>query len=152
MKKYIYKITNQINNKCYIGQTNNLKARLEVHKKESNNSLLKEDIEKYRLKNFKFDTLIICEQNDSDYYERACIKIYNSLYPNGYNLKNGGMGYRIINNIKRKTCSFTLPKNIATFLIKLADQEQVTRSSLLVRILLEEKKRREKNEREKIFI
>lgn len=28
----IYKITNKINNKCYIGKTNNLRLRLNRHK------------------------------------------------------------------------------------------------------------------------
>ena len=32
MKKSIYKITNLINNKCYIGQTNNITRRFQEHK------------------------------------------------------------------------------------------------------------------------
>lgn len=31
MKKYVYKITNLINNKVYIGQTNNLERRMKEH-------------------------------------------------------------------------------------------------------------------------
>ena len=31
MKKYIYKVTNNINNKVYIGQTNNLQRRKNEH-------------------------------------------------------------------------------------------------------------------------
>lgn len=33
MKKDIYKITNVINGKCYIGQTTNAKRRFQEHKK-----------------------------------------------------------------------------------------------------------------------
>ena len=32
MEKYIYKITNQLNNKCYIGQTTDYKRRFQEHK------------------------------------------------------------------------------------------------------------------------
>ena len=34
VKKYIYKITNQINNKCYIGQTKDYKQRFADHRRK----------------------------------------------------------------------------------------------------------------------
>lgn len=89
---YIYKITNIITNKCYIGQTKgDLYKRWKQHLKINSNCLyLKNAINKHGVKNFKFELVCICFDNDLDKYEIDYMNFNNSLVPNGYNLRNGG--------------------------------------------------------------
>lgn len=83
----IYKTTNLINGKIYIGQskTNN-KQYL------GSGKLLKRSIEKYGRENFKKEILCRCEnQSDLNKLERFWISEYNSTDLNiGYNLETGG--------------------------------------------------------------
>ena len=90
---YIYYIKNLSNNKYYIGQTiNNIKERWLQHKrKNSNCRYLKYAFNKYGFDNFKFKLICICFDKDLDRFEIEYIKKYNSLVPNGYNLKQGGL-------------------------------------------------------------
>ena len=88
-KRYIYKITNLVNGKCYIGQTKNYKERIKSHLKERGSILLARAVKKYGVNNFKCEKLLICEINEVDRYERDCIKQYNSI-ENGYNIHPGG--------------------------------------------------------------
>lgn len=97
MEKYIYKITNNINKKVYIGQTNNINRRFREHKNcggiEEQNKLLYYAINKYGIENFSFD---IIEGPIEDYNEREkyWIKYYNSYIEEenswGYNMTAGG--------------------------------------------------------------
>lgn len=89
---YIYKITNKINNQCYIGQTiMNLEERWRQHKtKRSNCRYLKNAFQKYGVENFDFKLICICFNEDLNRFEIDYIKKYDSLVPNGYNLREGG--------------------------------------------------------------
>ena len=92
---YVYKITNNINNKIYIGITNNYKKRWSNEKSNSKNpakqQVITRAIAKYGADNFNFEILF---SNLS--IEEACIKEaqliqqFNSLVPNGYNVDKGG--------------------------------------------------------------
>lgn len=87
---YLYKITNNINNKIYIGITNNYKKRWANHGLED--TVISKAIKKYGKNNFTFEVLldnIPIEQIDE--YEIKYIQKYNSLVPNGYNVAKGGM-------------------------------------------------------------
>lgn len=89
--KAIYKITNKINNKSYIGQSNNPKARWGDHINGSGQnaiSLIHRAIEKYGKQNFSFE--IIGWFEDYNEQEKYYIKYYNTLAPNGYNIQPGG--------------------------------------------------------------
>jgi group I intron endonuclease len=95
---YIYKITNNITNKCYIGETkqNNIEVRWNQHKNTIKNGIgcpiLKYAVKKYGIENFKFEILLICFDEDRYKYEIEYIKKYNSKVPNGYNVLDGGPG------------------------------------------------------------
>lgn len=90
---FIYKITNLINGKTYIGQTvNNPLYRWQQHCSAFHNtkSLVKDAIKKYGKSNFQFEVLGQFTEETLDYNEIKFIKQFNSLVPNGYNLTTGG--------------------------------------------------------------
>lgn len=93
---YIYKITNIVNGKCYIGVTTmSIPEKRWSHHRNSLKSkvgcpALKASMNKHGIKNFKFEVLIICFNEDAFRYEKEYIKKYNSIIPNGYNMNAGG--------------------------------------------------------------
>ena len=101
---YIYKYTNKINGKVYIGQTNNLQKRFNGHKSEAFNPKSKGynlpfhcAIRKYGIKNFIYEVLEEIEDGESQDFindrEIFFIAFYHSLTTeNGYNLTVGGDG------------------------------------------------------------
>lgn len=94
MKKSIYKITNKITNKIYIGQSINPMKRWQSHKSharcghEIGKNPLYDAMRKYGEENFLFE--IIGWYEDYNEKEKYFIKYYNSLIPNGYNIQQGG--------------------------------------------------------------
>lgn len=95
----VYKITNLINNKIYIGKTCNFENRWYEHvrvakTKEKTSYYLHKSINKYGAENFKIE---IIENNLTEEQslerEKFWIKILNSKDPNiGMNLTDGGEG------------------------------------------------------------
>ena len=92
--KAIYKITNKLNNKIYIGQSNNPQKRWSSHLSHARNneyigkSALYDAIRAYGENNFIFE--IIGWFEDYNEKEKYYIKLYNSKIPNGYNITDGG--------------------------------------------------------------
>ena len=95
MKKAIYKITNLLNGKVYIGQTIHPERRWTEHKQKVRHGQEKFPIhlaiEKYGEENFSFEILEWTDDYDNE--ERRLIKEYNSISPNGYNIGEGGENY-----------------------------------------------------------
>lgn len=94
---WVYKITNLVNKKCYIGITSNLEYRWHCHRKALNYSYLKNPLysamRKYGIENFKFEVIEADIQDTITLgkKERFYIKKYNSHVSNGgYNLTWGG--------------------------------------------------------------
>lgn len=97
----IYKITNLINGKIYIGQTSkNSEYRFNDHFKRMNDSKIKNNylykaLRKYKKENFKVETLISGNFNKHELsnFEKKYIKLYQSNNPKiGYNMNIGGTG------------------------------------------------------------
>lgn len=99
----IYKITNLINNKSYIGQSVKIEERWNEHKIDSfnknadtYNSLFYKAIRKYGLENFKFEVLEECLQEQLNEREKYWITHYHTWVGDdkcqGYNLTTGGEG------------------------------------------------------------
>lgn len=94
-KKDIYIITNDINQKVYIGQTVNPQQRwgqyVSLVKKNPNAQVISRAMSKYGIEHF---TMSILESQVVNYDEREkyWIKKYNSIVPNGYNVAEGGQG------------------------------------------------------------
>lgn len=94
---YIYKITNILNNKIYIGQTKRtIEVRWKGHltsafnsSQNSYNYPLYKDIRKYGIENFKISIIEKCPINLLDEKEKYWISYYNSKN-NGYNQTVGG--------------------------------------------------------------
>ena len=98
---YIYKITNKINNKIYIGQTIKERAtdRFSQHRylarhldQDNGISYLHRAMNLYGIDNFNFEVIEEIENSLLNEREKYWIKFYNSIIPNGYNITDGGAG------------------------------------------------------------
>lgn len=91
MEKAIYKITNKINNKSYIGQSKNPYERWQAHingHSKQDGSLIHTAIQKYGTANFTFEILGWFEDyNDKEKYY---IQLFRTIVPYGYNIQKGG--------------------------------------------------------------
>ena len=104
----IYKITNLTTGKIYVGQAVShilnhkryrpygREGRFKCHiseafsTKKNQSHYLNNAIRKYGVADFVVDLIEYCEINEANDKEIHYIKHYNSLFPCGYNLKNGG--------------------------------------------------------------
>lgn len=95
-KIYIYKYTNVINNKVYIGQTINIRRRKREHVLDSSKkdkTKFHNAINKYGIENFLFEIICICFCDDeANKMEQYFISKYNS-FCFGYNMTIGGNNY-----------------------------------------------------------
>lgn len=94
---YIYKITNMVNNKVYIGQTKkSVQERFKIHlsnAKRHINRYLYDAMNHYGYESFVVEQIEECSNNLLDDRERFWIKYYNSTDSNkGYNMTTGGGG------------------------------------------------------------
>lgn len=83
---YIYKITNTVNNKSYIGYTKDPEKRWKGHQFGAGSLLVYQAIKKYGINCFKFE-VIANETVDKD--DEYIVK-YNTIAPSGYNITKGG--------------------------------------------------------------
>ncbi|MDY2630074.1 MAG: GIY-YIG nuclease family protein [Clostridium sp.] len=95
----IYKITNLVNDKIYIGQTSKgAFKRFNQHSKA--NSLIGRAIRKYGVDNFLVEVIDNCdEERTANELEYFYINENKSVVPNGYNANEYG---RLVGNIERK--------------------------------------------------
>lgn len=82
----IYKITNLINGKHYIGQSIHIERRWAEHCKPSSSSLIGKAIHKYGKEHFSFSILEQCDKNKLNERENFWIGYYKSMTPYGYNV------------------------------------------------------------------
>jgi len=95
---FIYQIFNTESKKCYIGQSRQKKCeyrwyqhRHQAFVKKSEKSALYDAMRSYGVENFQYIILLKdIENNKLNDIEQEYIKKYNSLVPNGYNIKEGG--------------------------------------------------------------
>ena len=91
----IYKITNIINKKVYIGQTRRefekrKKQHLKSFEKKDSRTALINGVISHGVNNFIFEIIEECENEKLDEKEIFYINKYNSVAPNGYNIQLGG--------------------------------------------------------------
>jgi group I intron endonuclease len=106
----IYKITNIITNKMYVGQTrshylnhekyrpfghmgrfrSHISESKSVSKGDASCRYLNSAFNKYGIENFVCELITTCDIDELDIYEVKYISDLNTKFPNGYNLTNGG--------------------------------------------------------------
>lgn len=93
----IYKITNTINNKIYIGQSVHIEKRwYDERRRAFDETAIEYDyprsraFRKYGLDHFLFEIIEECTVDLLNEREQYYIKLYNSVVPYGYNLTLGG--------------------------------------------------------------
>ena len=110
----IYKMTSKTSGKSYIGQCVShilnhkryrpygSKMRFYSHLSEAFSNkkgqckFLNEDIVKYGKDDFTYEILIVCNCEESDFYETQMIMKHNTVIPNGYNSTINGGGKKCI--------------------------------------------------------
>ena len=87
----IYKITNKINGKIYIGQSNDIYRRFYEHQTKGETSRIPVDvaIQKYGKDKFSYEVLEECSIDELNQKETFWIKKLNAI-ENGYNCSEGG--------------------------------------------------------------
>ena len=116
----IYKITNTVNNKIYIGQAVShilnhkkyrpygMEKRFACHiseafsDKKNQCHFLNNAIRKYGQDKFKLELLRVCKIDDADNVENEEIIKNNSLFPTGYNLNTGGKQFNHTDESKKR--------------------------------------------------
>lgn len=92
----IYKITNLITNKCYVGFSKNAAKRFKRHLTLAENGVnrrLYDSIRKHGKENFILEIIATCvTKEEAVELEKFWISELNSLMPNGYNMTVGGDG------------------------------------------------------------
>jgi len=89
----IYKITNKINGKVYIGKSNNIHRRWKEEINGQVNDHLKKSFKRYGIDSFIFEIIKECDIENLNYFEKQAIleyKSYDKRY--GYNKTFGGDG------------------------------------------------------------
>lgn len=97
----IYKVTNMVNNKIYIGKSKDIQRRWREHHTEPFNVncnaydvIFYRAIRKYGVDNFKFEVIEECLEEDLNEREKYWIQFYNTYInnnnSNGYNMTRGG--------------------------------------------------------------
>lgn len=81
----IYKITNKLNGKSYIGQSIHCGKRLDEHHK--GDQFIDEVIQLEGIQNFTFEILKEVNKTELSFWEDYYIYMYNTIFPNGYNKK-----------------------------------------------------------------
>lgn len=121
----IYKITNLINQKCYIGQSTNISKRWNAHRSAAQNpnnrahysSHLYRAMRKYGIENFQFEILEECSVSLLNQKEREYIQKYNSCFA-GYNESLGG------------DCSCHSPKEVVLKIIHDLENTMLTQKEI----------------------
>lgn len=111
--RYLYKITNLVNHKVYIGQTYDFAQRKAGHlyaaKDLSNERPLYRSMRKHGTEKFLFEVIEECADDQIDERERFWIAYFDSTnLDKGYNLSFGGRGFT---DESRRTLSEALKGN-----------------------------------------
>jgi group I intron endonuclease len=91
MRPYIYIIKNQQGKIVYVGQQIGTKS---INEYKGSGLLLNRAYKKYGESYFKREIIEYCDLNDLNNKEKLYIKQYNTKYPHGYNLTEGGEGMK----------------------------------------------------------
>ena len=89
----LYRLTNMVNGRVYIGKSVNFKMRMYTHKNSKTTTYLSRAIQKYGWENFEKEIIIDdVPEEDLNKLETSYIAVENTMAPAGYNLTKGGDG------------------------------------------------------------
>ncbi len=109
--RYIYKITNTVNNKVYIGQTKNKNERkhqhfCELRNNKHTNKHLQHSFNKYGEGNFTYEIIEHCDISNVDEREKYWISCFSSIDMRyGYNIEEGGCQTKNLSQFTRNKIS-----------------------------------------------
>lgn len=129
----IYKITNKINNKSYIGQSVHIERRWIEHCIPSSNSQIAQAIKQNGKENFDFQVLEECSIKELDEKEKYYIKKFNTINPNGYNVSEvNDVAHSVYLNISKETVLNIIKdlKNTKLSIIELGKKYGVNKSTI----------------------
>lgn len=142
---YLYHITNQFNNKTYIGKTNDIDRRisrhfLELRKGQHHSRKLQRAFDKYGDKAFKvtYETFFDITEEELSEKEILEIKKFDS-YNNGYNETLGGEGHSLLFSFEEQVLIYQLGQRYAGVKHKLAsyfDCDRTTITTIMNREIL----------------
>ena len=142
----IYKITNKLDNKVYIGQTwETMRERFSRHCRRSNRCLyIGRAIQKHGKDNFYVESICCAaDQLDADFWEQHFIRRYDSMNKDkGYNLKEGGSHGKLSEETKRKLSIIAIgrePSNKGTPMLE--EQKQKISAAQKGRVFSDEQKK-----------
>lgn len=95
----IYKFTNKLNDKSYIGQSIHIERRFQEHCQtalRNPKTIFHYALKKYGIENFTFEVIEYCNEEELDNKEIYYINYYNTLSPKGYNIQVGGKDSHIV--------------------------------------------------------
>lgn len=98
----IYKITNKVNEKVYIGESTNIENRWVSHirklvKQTHHSDTLQNDFNTYGIENFKFEVLQIIDDNLQEIIIMSLLYVLENKYIRKYNAIN--KGYNVQNTL-----------------------------------------------------
>ena len=89
----IYRLTNLVTGKKYIGKTVRFQIRMSQHRQNKKNTYVSNSIQKHGWDKFKKEIIIDdVPEEDLDNLEMSYIAVENTIAPHGYNLTKGGEG------------------------------------------------------------
>lgn len=106
----IYKITNKLNGKSYIGQSIHCGKRFDEHC-SGKKQFIDETIQLEGKENFTFELLEECEKDQLNEREDYYIAKYNTMFPNGYN-KRWNTSFKNRLDIKETHCPISKDNDI----------------------------------------
>lgn len=140
---YIYKITNKINNKIYIGKTlttveKRWKTHLNDYQRETiNHRPLYKAMQKYGIENFFVETVEECNANELNEREKYWIEFYQS-FKYGYNATLGGDGrpyidyelvritYKELQNITATANKLNINRDTVSKILQVLDESKLS--------------------------
>ena len=118
----IYKITNKLNGKSYIGQSIHCGKRLDEHCRGK--QLIDETIQLEGIENFNFEILKSVEKKELSYWEDYYIEKYNTMFPSGYN-RRWNCDEKVREEIQQKVKTETINNNISLDLFKIIEYSDI---------------------------
>lgn len=128
----IYKITNKINNKIYIGQSVHIHRRFLEHCR-NNKTAIDAAIAEYGKENFLFEIIEECSKEELNQKEQYWIQYYNSVVPYGYNVVEiTDTAHTVYNHFSKETLLKIIEdlKNSKLSLGEISDKYNIHRSTV----------------------